>query len=181
MIPWPSNSSKWIRKLAADASNVIGLSSISVRLPMPARTMFLHVCIGKKTNQASKAGFKICENRNPPRRNTMRVLVLQYTRILSHPSLWVRHREIHWDMLKWATHNSSTEASAIFKHSSPKHPKQFQTKSLKFYPQPSEIGSQFCKNRKRPTRTITRVLVLQYDTRKFESSFLMDTSKTPFW
>lgn len=78
----------------------------------------------QKTNQASKAGFKFCENRNPPRRNTMRVLVLQYTRILSHPSLWVRHREIHWDMLKWATHNSSTGASATFKHSSPKHPKQ---------------------------------------------------------
>ncbi len=44
LLPWPSSSSKGTKKLAAEASKVMGLSSMSTRLPIPASTIFLHVC-----------------------------------------------------------------------------------------------------------------------------------------
>ena len=76
-----------------------------------------------KSKSGLKIWFPVLQEQKPALKNHNEGLVLQSTRILSHPSLWVRHREIHKDMLKWATRNSSTGASAMFKHSSPKHPK----------------------------------------------------------
>ncbi|MFS7964502.1 hypothetical protein Hanom_Chr08g00751131 [Helianthus anomalus] len=44
-------SSKGIKKFAANASSVTGLSSFKVKLPTPAKTMFLQNCIhNSRTN-----------------------------------------------------------------------------------------------------------------------------------